>query len=592
MKSFRFLGLLGATVVILSAALHAAGGDPLVKRLVATDNREREAAQRELSDMPADQQKRVVSGLIPLLKGTETDQREHAAEALQKLGPAAEAAIPALQHNLSDDFPYVRIHSAEALARIGPAAMPAFIEALKNDNNEVRLVAVQALAHLGPAAKPAIPSLIQSLQDKESPMRRQAAGALENCGAEASPALINALEDPAFKNRAAVVRVLGAIDGTPPHLPSQLTPFLSDPDAELRLATIKALTRKGPSAVPAVSLALSSENALVRSESADILADIGPEAASAVSLLTGLLKDPEARVRAASAHALGKMNGAAAPAIPALREATKDADRDVAARAQDALEAITVVAGGSHEIKTGSVPLAEKASTSPSQKSKPASKAKPNPMPRPLKKPHIAYKASEARLPLSYLKLDSTASLRALELTAQKGNSEARAPALAALASLLQNPDEKIRAEAAAALERMGTEEARKILDPYRKQEELKKINRLMAEIRTSTGSVKDAVDALARMGPVVVPAVTRGLKDPKAGVRLAAAQIFTRLGPASASAVPQLLEALDDKAESVRHEAAKALEAIDSPQAKNPLRWHYLKEKLRPLLKALHLDF
>jgi len=586
----RFLGLSGAAVASLTLALYAAAGDSIVHRLLSADNREREAATSDMTSLPVDEQRQITSHLLPYLKGIDTDQRERAAEALQKLGPAAEAAIPALQRNLSDDFPYVRIRSAEALAHIGPAALPAFIEALKNDNNEVRLVAVQALAHLGPAAKPAIPSLVQTLQDQESPIRRQAAGALENCGAEASPSLMDALDDPAFKNRIGLVQVLGAIDGTPPHLPSQLTPMLSSPDADLRLATIKALARKGASAVPAVSVALISDNPLVRSEAADILADIGPAAGSAVSQLTILLKDPDAHVRAAAAHALGKMLEAAAPAIPALREATKDSDRDVAARAQEALTAITVTTGGPHAPKSGYVPSSNPVPQVPAPTSKPKLKSKPLPIAKPPKKLPIVSKPRAATLPMSYLKLDSTTSIRALEMTAAKGVSDARTAALATLASLLQSPDEKIRAEAAAALGRVGTDEAKKILDPYKKQEELKKINRLMEEIQTSTGSVKGAIDALAAIGPAAVPAATKALKDPKPRVRLAGAQIITQIGPSALAAFPQLIETLNDKDEAVRHEAAKALEAMNSPEAKNPLRWYYLKEKIRPLLKALHL--
>jgi HEAT repeat protein len=194
-------------------------------------------------------------------------------------------------------------------------------------------------------------------------------------------------------------------------------------------------------------------------------------------------------------------------------------------------------------------------------------------------------------LPLfSYLKLDSTASIQALVMTAQKGTIENRTAALAALTSLLQDPDEKNRATAAAALDRVGTDDSRKILDPYRKQEELKKINQLMTEIKTSTGSVTKAIDTLASVGPAAVPAATKALKDPKPGVRLAAAQIIARLGPAASTSVPRLIETLDDKDEAVRHQAAKALEVMNNPQAKNPLRIYYLKEKIRPYLKRLNI--
>lgn len=111
-----------------------------------------------------------------------------------------------------------------------------------------------------------------------------------------------------------------------------------------------------------------------------------------------------------------------------------------------------------------------------------------------------------------------------------------------------------------------------------------------MKEIRTSTGSAKNAIDQLAAMGPIVVPTVSEALKDPKTSVRLAAAQILTRLGPAASAAVPPLIETLNDKEETVRRQAAKALEVMNSPEAKNPLRLYYLKELIRPYLKTLHI--
>jgi len=573
---------------LLSGGLQAADPGSLTQRLVSTDNRQHETALNDLSALPPERRQELVTVLIPMLHGTDAGRRERVAEVLQVMGPLAAKAIPDLKQNLSDDFPYVRIRSAEALAHMGPAALQALVEALQNDNHMVRLVAVQALAQLGAQAKPAIPVLARALDDKEVSIRQQAATALENCGADASPVLMLALGNPAFKNRVGLVEVLGAIDGTPPHLPAQLTPFLSDSDPDLRLAAVKALTHKGQTSVSAVSLTLSSENALVRTESADILADIGPEASSAVPRLIGLLKDPDAHVRASSAHALGKMREAGTPAIPALREALRDADRDVATRAQEALTALTVTSGGPHEIKDGFVSSAGPGIPESSHRSKP--KPKPN-LPLPSKKPHVVPIATPTRLQASYLKLDSTASIHALEMSAQKGISEVRSAALAALASLLQSPDDRIREAAASALARVGTEDARKILDPYLKQEELKKINRLMGEIQKSTDSVKGAIDGLAAMGPVVVPAVTKALKDTKTTVRLSAAQIFTRLGPAASAAVPRLIDALNDKEETVRRQVSKALEVMNSPEAKNPLRIYYIKEKIRPYLKRLNIS-
>jgi HEAT repeat protein len=583
-------------VVLMAGSLQAADLAALTNQLISIDNGQRESAASEVSALSIEEQKQIATRLTPLLIGSDTEQRERAAEALAKLGPAAEPAIPALRQNLADDFPYVRIRSAEALSQIGLAAIPAFIDALKNNNNEVRLVAVQALSRLGAESKPAIPALVTVLGDKEASIRDHAANALESCGAEASPALMQALGEPNFKNRAGLVRVLGAIDGTPPHLPAQLIPFLSDSDADLRLAAIRALTRKGQSSVSALLLALNSDNALVRAESADILADIGPEAAEAVPALIGLLKDADPHVRASAAHALGKMREAGTPAVPALREALKDTDRDVAARAQAALTAITITTGGRSEVNRGyvssSAPSAEPKKSA--VKAKPAPKPLPKPKPKPKTKPAPAkpIKKEMPALPVSsYLTLDSTASIQALAMTAQKGTVETRAIALSALTSLLQSPDPKIQDLALSALEWVGTDDSKNIIAPYLKQEESKKINRLMEEIQTSTGSVKDAIDALASMGAAAVPAATGALKDSKSGVRLAGAQILTRIGPAASAAVPPLIDTLNDKDPGVRSQAAKALETINSPAAKNPLRIYYLKEKLRPYLAIVHIS-
>jgi HEAT repeat protein len=536
----------------------------------------------------AQEQTVSVSRLTSLLKSSDTSERERAAEALGKLGSAAEPAIPALRRNLSDDFPYVRIRSAEALAQIGAAAIPAFVEALRNDNKEVRLVAVQALANLGEKAKPAIPPLVIALQDSETAIRQHAANALENCGADAAPVLMKALRDPNFQNRAGLVRVLGALDGTPATLPDQLIPLLADPNSDLRLAAVKALTRKGQASISALVLALASEKTMVRAESAAILADIGPDASESVPALTNLLKDENAHVRAEAAHALGKMQEAAVPAIPALRVALNDSDADVAARAQEALTAITVTSGGPRKSSVGIEAASPKSSGNQGVAVKAKAVAK-----RPIKRAtrRVAKTAIPEVPAFSYLKLDSTASIQALAMTAKNGTSENKAAALSILASLLQNPDEKIQALVVAALEWVGSDDAKKILDPYLKQVELKKIKRLMNEIETSTGPVTSQIDALAAMGPVVVPAATRALQSQKPGVRVAGATILMKLGSAAASAVPQLIQTLDDKVPAVRSQAAEALEKISNPTARNPLRWFYLKEKIRPYLEMLHIS-
>ena len=74
--------------------------------------------------------------------------RSKAVSALERIGPAAEAAVPALNEALQDDDSGVRSKAASALGRIGPAAkaaVPALIEALQDDDYWVRSKAALAL---------------------------------------------------------------------------------------------------------------------------------------------------------------------------------------------------------------------------------------------------------------------------------------------------------------------------------------------------------------------------------------------------------------------------------------------------------------
>src|SRR5258708_2581412 len=63
-----------------------------------------------------------VSSLINALQNGDPDQKQHAVQALGKLGSKAEAAIPALRKALNDESLYVSMGAAQALAHMGAAA--------------------------------------------------------------------------------------------------------------------------------------------------------------------------------------------------------------------------------------------------------------------------------------------------------------------------------------------------------------------------------------------------------------------------------------------------------------------------------------
>jgi HEAT repeat protein len=232
--------------------------------------------------------------------------RQSAAVALERIGPAAAEAVPALIQALGDADENVRAKAAVALGRIGPAAaeaVPALIQALGDADENVRAKGAVALGGIGPAAAEAVPALIAALGDANENIRESAAWALGKIGpaaAEAVPALIAAL---------------------------------GDTDKDVRAKAIAALRWIGPAAVPALIQALSSADENVRANAVRALEkrrlaspDRSPTTAAeavveAVLMLIAALGDADKDVRANAAKALTAIE----PMAAAVRQSTAEA---------------------------------------------------------------------------------------------------------------------------------------------------------------------------------------------------------------------------------------------------------------------------
>jgi HEAT repeat protein len=158
-----------------------------------------------------------VQAYIKALKSADVDVRRQAAVALEKLGPDAKSAVPALQAALRDPDQFVRRFAARALGAIGPAAAPAvndLVQMLRAENREEAEAAVSALAKIG---KPAVQPLAKFLESSNDPqMVIQVAKALGGMGPDAAaavPALIEKLKNPPKVPAilAAIVEALGNI---------------------------------------------------------------------------------------------------------------------------------------------------------------------------------------------------------------------------------------------------------------------------------------------------------------------------------------------------------------------------------------------
>ncbi len=111
---------------------------------------------------------------LALAKDKDAKGRASAAEALEKIGPEAKAAIPALTELLKDKDERVRYYAGMALGRIAPIST-----VLKLLNDEDRIVRGATAIALGRRTEPdnkiVIPALTGLLNDKDEGVRGAAA---------------------------------------------------------------------------------------------------------------------------------------------------------------------------------------------------------------------------------------------------------------------------------------------------------------------------------------------------------------------------------------------------------------------------------
>jgi HEAT repeat protein len=139
---------------------------------------------------------RIVPALILSLRDQDPRICNVAASAVFEIGPAAEAAVPALIDALDDKPIDFQVFLAlEKMGQKAETAVPALIKLSKTATGYDRLSAAQALWRIDQDVNVVVPALVESLKDPFLPIRRDAALALGEIGqqaAAAAPALIAA----------------------------------------------------------------------------------------------------------------------------------------------------------------------------------------------------------------------------------------------------------------------------------------------------------------------------------------------------------------------------------------------------------------
>ena len=167
--------------------------EPLIRALQSNEKSVRLSALGSLWDLGP----LAVDAVGPLtvcLRDADPDIRWRAARAIERIGPAAAAAIPDLirlwrRRSLGSNEREWYLAAIGSLGPDPPETIPALLSGLREQDPTLRYTAVQFLSRFGPKAAVAVEPLIRTLEDEDDHVRCSAVWALRTIGASAAPAL-------------------------------------------------------------------------------------------------------------------------------------------------------------------------------------------------------------------------------------------------------------------------------------------------------------------------------------------------------------------------------------------------------------------
>lgn len=500
----------------------------------------------------------------------------------EALAPAArQAAIPDLVHSFRLDDESLRLAVMLTLTNAGKDPVAPLVAALGDEDYNVRFYAAWTLGRIGPDAAAAVPALIQSRSDLNGDVRRK------------------------------VVFALGRIHPPADRAMPVLVGFFEDDDVDVRQAAVEALAGYGKEALPALLKALNDPNPVVRRQAVLTVAEIGPDAGSALSALRPLYLDPATGVQDEAAVALSRLGK---PAVPVLAQplATDPAAppgqvvlglgspwallgvwRDYAAEHRRALAALGAIGPDALDVLLAALknPNADVRQQAVGMLGELGYRDRRIilPLVETLRDPEDVVR-QQAGWTLQQLLPDAREMLPGLRLALNDKDADVRfntvsflgllgTPAVPLLVEGLKDRDEKVQVQAVKALHELKTENdyllasiepLLKDADPRVRRNAVSVLHRcgspalepLIAALKDKDLKVRQqAIQAVATIPgdpKLLQPALTEALTDEDAFVRGRATAALGRI--AGVRAVPQLQQALMDKDDEVRLEAVEAL--------------------------------
>ena len=239
----------------------------------------------------------------------------------------AQGGVDALEGQMSDENPLIRLHSSIALMKMDDQTGYEEIASALMGSNDIHVNVV--LSGLGEAKHFGVP-LLTRLADQDGPNR----AALQQTINQVSTKLVEQLkdEDPEMRRRAALA--LGELGDS--QYVNALVLRLDDPSNQVRFSTAAALAEMDEQAgVDFLFDAMRDPDPILRTNAVKFLSGVQKNTGTVQAQLISALSSREALARAGAAQVLGQARVLAA--VEALQAATEDDDAQVRANAVIAL---------------------------------------------------------------------------------------------------------------------------------------------------------------------------------------------------------------------------------------------------------------
>lgn len=247
------------------------------------------------------------------LKDSSPAVREHTILAIAVMKEHAQPLADDIFQLCTDPEEKVRAAAFGALEKIGTTKPGEMARLLTHGEPDVRRLAAEAINNLDAVPEQSIEPLMSALQHDEAPIRTAAVRALSRIGPKASPAV--------------------------PTVVAAIRKYSDDPQAlaedDYLVPYWALLHRIGDQSVPALRELLTDRNRLIRALAALTLGQIGPPAKAAVESLLVALKDNDAFLVFSAAVALCRIGEAETEALAAVKRGLNSEDDLVLSMAID-----------------------------------------------------------------------------------------------------------------------------------------------------------------------------------------------------------------------------------------------------------------